>query len=223
MTWLLLENSKYRHALKEIDKQRDRGAGIIAVAILEEHLVAAIKMRLEKNEDIHRKLFTGYGPLSSLSAKIDLGFLLGIYPSRFHKMLHDIREVRNDFAHNPLPVSFRSQRERCERLSFQSGAKRRWNKHLAAILERTDIKMNFFQYSKNPRVQFIGAVKVLTGFMALQTMFGYEENWTKLPDRAPQPTLALPLASLDKSDKQQPPHSQNGDQRQKKRARQPQS
>jgi hypothetical protein len=127
MSWLLLDDSRYRHATKEIPRQRDRGAGLIATSILEEHLMAAIKARLDKNDNIQNKVFKGYGPLASFHAKIDLGLLLGIYSSSVHAFLHEIRELRNDFAHNPLPVSFRSQRARCDRLTFPAGSRRKWN------------------------------------------------------------------------------------------------
>src|SRR5215211_7652703 len=100
MSWFVLDDNKYRHAIKEIPRQRDRGAGLIATSILEDHLMAAIKARLEQNDDIQNKVFKGYGPLASLHAKIDIGFLLGLYPLDIHAQLHEIRELRNDFAHN---------------------------------------------------------------------------------------------------------------------------
>jgi hypothetical protein len=42
MTWFVSHNTKYRHAMNEIPKQRDRGAAIVATSILEEHLFEAI-------------------------------------------------------------------------------------------------------------------------------------------------------------------------------------
>lgn len=96
--------------LDEIAKQTDRGAALIAVAYLEERLVSAIKARMNRHEEIEGRLFRGAGPLASLSSKIDLGFLIGIYDLRVHKMLHWAREIRNEFAHQPEPRDFNSQR-----------------------------------------------------------------------------------------------------------------
>jgi hypothetical protein len=193
MTWVTLDDSKYRHAIKEIPRQRDRGAGLIATSILEDHLVAAIKTRLDKNEDIQNKMFKGYGPLASLHAKIDLGHLLGLYPINVHRMLHEIRELRNDFAHNPLPVSFRSQRARCERLAFPVGARRKWNRTLQGILKDKVVRTALFQRSKNPRTQFIRAIQAVTAILAFETVLAdISEYWEKTRDRAPQPRPPSP-------------------------------
>jgi hypothetical protein len=46
------------------------------------------------------------GPLSSFSAKIDLGVLLGLYPEEVRRDLHRLRDVRNQFAHEQEPRNF---------------------------------------------------------------------------------------------------------------------
>jgi hypothetical protein len=190
MSWFLLDDRRYRHAIKEIPRQRDRGAGLIATSILEEHLMAAIKARLDKNDDIHNKVFKGSGSLASFHAKIDLGLLLGIYSPSVHTFLHEIRALRNDFAHNPLPVSFRSQRARCERLTFLAGSRRKWNKMLQGILKDKTVRTTLFQRSKNPRTQLIRAAQAITAILALQAVLALaSETWKKTLDRAPQPSL----------------------------------
>jgi hypothetical protein len=187
--WVYLDEHRYRHATNEIPKQRDRGAGIIASSILEDYLIAAIKTRFDRHQGIEDKLFKGTGPLSSLSAKIDLGLLLGLYTKRVHTMLHDMREVRNDFAHNPLPVSFRSQRDRCAKMVFQKGSRRKWNKMLADMTREKRINTTMFQRSHNPRTQFIRAVQAVTAVLAFQIVVsGFDTPWKKETDRAPQPT-----------------------------------
>ena len=48
--WFLIDHNRYKHAIKELPKQRDRGAAIVATAILEDHLLAAIKSRLHRKD-----------------------------------------------------------------------------------------------------------------------------------------------------------------------------
>jgi len=75
MTWFVSHPERYKHALKEIPNQRDRGAAIIATAILEEHLLEAIQSRIERHSHTENKMFKNEGALSSFSARIDFGLL----------------------------------------------------------------------------------------------------------------------------------------------------
>jgi DNA-binding MltR family transcriptional regulator len=45
------------------------------------------------------KLFEGFGPLSTFSAKIEFAFALGLLPRHVHTDLRTIKKVRNLFAH----------------------------------------------------------------------------------------------------------------------------
>jgi DNA-binding MltR family transcriptional regulator len=52
------------------------------------------------------KLFEGFGPLSTFSAKIEFAFALGLLPKHVHTDLRTIRKVRNLFAHEPDSSNF---------------------------------------------------------------------------------------------------------------------
>jgi hypothetical protein len=167
MTWFLLPDPKYRHAIQEIKKQRDRGAGIMAASILEEHLTAAIKSHIQKNKEIENRMFSGYGPLASFAAKIDFGFLLGLYGEHIHERLQIIRKIRNDFAHNPSPASFKSQRVQCAQLIFPKGLRRKITPLLQEVFKDNPRfheleSLKFAQRSNHPRTQFMRAVQMLT-------------------------------------------------------------
>lgn len=88
--------------VQEIESQTDRGAAIVGVAWVEEELLAAIESLLEKDKAAWDRLFRKSGPLSSLSAKIDLARLLGMVSKVVAADLHILREVRNEFAHSVL-------------------------------------------------------------------------------------------------------------------------
>ncbi len=110
MTWLLPDPSQ-RPIVEELEQQTDRGAAIIGAAFVESLLRQALESRLRLRTALEKRtargLFATMGPLSSFSAKIDLGVLLGLYPEAVQGDLHRLREVRNQFAHEHEPRDFR--------------------------------------------------------------------------------------------------------------------
>jgi hypothetical protein len=93
--------------MEELKKQTDRGVGIVAAAVIEDALEFAIKRRLVVLSNTRaEELFGRMRPLSSLSAKIELGFALGLYDDNLRKPLNMLRGVRNEFAHNMEATSF---------------------------------------------------------------------------------------------------------------------
>ena len=177
MTWFLNDPTKYRHALKELPKQRDRGAAIIATSILEDHLILAILSRMHRDADAEGRMFKGYGPLNTLASRIDLGLLLGIYPRRHWEILHIIRNIRNEFAHNMQPTSFRSQRALCAKLGASKSAHRSFNKSFKSITGRPDVPLlDMFRITKNPRTQFIRSVQQITMILSLSIALAEKDN-----------------------------------------------
>jgi DNA-binding MltR family transcriptional regulator len=72
-------------------------------------LDTALKMALlEKMRPISKRLkarlFDGYGPLSTFSAKIDMAFAFSILDEDLYADLQVIRQVRNMFAHPAVPL-----------------------------------------------------------------------------------------------------------------------
>ena len=93
--------------LEELEKQTDRGAALVAAAVLDEILEILITERLiEVSQVRHDALFGRGKPLDLFSAKIELGFQLGLYPNAARIQFEMIREVRNKFAHRIEPLKF---------------------------------------------------------------------------------------------------------------------
>lgn len=93
--------------IAELEKQSDRGAGIIAASLIEEILELVILMRLRPlSSDKYRDLFKGNSPLSTFAAKIDIAYAIGAINEVTHIQLHLIRKVRNHFAHRIDPLNF---------------------------------------------------------------------------------------------------------------------
>lgn len=109
MPWLV-ESEDYHETILEIEHQTDRAAALIAAGLLEERLLGLLKARMFGDPTTQDKMFKGYGPLASFSAKIDLGYLLGLYDAEMQQRLHTIRNIRNEFAHSVRPIDFGSQK-----------------------------------------------------------------------------------------------------------------
>ena len=84
----------------EPDITSDRAGAISMLALFESAFTDEIRkclVSLSKTQD--DRLFGDRGPLATLSAKIDLGFALGLYGTQTKAILHNIRRIRNCFAH----------------------------------------------------------------------------------------------------------------------------
>jgi Domain of unknown function (DUF4145) len=94
--------------LEELKTQSDRGVAVVAAAMLEELLELVICARLiEISSNRKEALFDKMNaPLSSLSAKIEMAFALGIISESARVAMHLVREVRNKFAHRLAPLTF---------------------------------------------------------------------------------------------------------------------
>lgn len=93
---------------EEAKNDSPRGAAIIMTTVLEASLEDALCARLlpYPMSNTHRDtLFGGEAGFAGLSAKIDLGYSLGLYGVKTKTDLHFIRKIRNEFAHY-APRSF---------------------------------------------------------------------------------------------------------------------
>jgi hypothetical protein len=106
MTWTIRDAERDRATTDAIDQLDDRGAAILAGALLEDRLTIAIKARLISDPKVMRALFTGMGPLATFSAKIKLAYLMSIIPKPISKCADTVRKIRNEFAHNLSPLTF---------------------------------------------------------------------------------------------------------------------
>jgi hypothetical protein len=93
--------------MSELEKQTDRGVGIVAASVAESALTELIKRRLVMMSSTRADLLFGrMRPLSSFSAKIELGVALGLFDDRTRSVFNMLRDVRNAFAHEMAATSF---------------------------------------------------------------------------------------------------------------------
>ena len=86
----------------------DRAMIIMSTAIVEDCLAWALLSHFiqKLSSDEVDRMFFGYGPLSSLSAKSSLAYALGVITPEMKHDLALIKTLRNDCAHNYNQISF---------------------------------------------------------------------------------------------------------------------
>lgn len=102
------EAKEFYEALADtLTERNERSAVLISVSLLEGMLQKALitKLILPEKEGLN-DLFGSTAPLRAFSAKIKMGFALGLYGPQTRADLDAIREVRNAFAHSMTPIDF---------------------------------------------------------------------------------------------------------------------
>lgn len=114
-------------ALYRLVSYTHAGAVLAAAADLDVELRRAIESKMRPlSSDLRHRLFDGYGPLNTLSAKIDLAHALSITTPEIYRELRKIQELRNKFAHPEVPdkiptLEMEPMKSLYERLSFPEG------------------------------------------------------------------------------------------------------
>ena len=170
--------------IAEIETQKDRGAALIAAALVDERLLELIKLRLRREltkdeKGAHADLFKPGRPLASHFARIRLGFLLQLYPFLISDLMVKINNIRNDFAHKTAPIDFENQdiKNQCAAIT-RTILNATWmgklfldeaTKHVRSPRTRSfTLPNNSFQIGPtwNARDAFLQACKVILYFMA---------------------------------------------------------
>lgn len=140
---------KLKKALKEgfefrktLTSETDRGCALITGSYLDFRLQILLKNYFVNDKSITDTIFSNSGSLGTFSSRIDMAYLLGLISKNMHRDLHLIRKIRNDFGHDPSPISFEttSIKNRC-----------------------LELKHNLLDIKTSPRGHFIRVVCTLLG------------------------------------------------------------
>ena len=103
---------------KEFDGASDRAAAVVAGAYLDEILRELLTAFFVESPEGEPKLYESGGPLGTFSAKIEVAFRVGLLSLYERRVLHAIRGIRNQFAHELGDVAFSDQsiRDRCKNI-----------------------------------------------------------------------------------------------------------
>ncbi len=116
------KHPKFTEEFNKISKlyteESDRAAAILAASYAEKVLEDWLKKILVDDKKI-KNLFSGYGPLATFSAKVDILFALGLLSKEMKSDFDLIRKIRNHFAHHPSEISFNDHNitQLCSKLS----------------------------------------------------------------------------------------------------------
>lgn len=107
--------NEFRRSLSD---ETDRGCALMAAAYLDEALKTLFREVLVQDNKIVNELFSTTGPIGTFSSRIDLAYVMGLIGKRFHRDLHLIRKIRNDFGHTAKKIDFTtaSIKARCQEL-----------------------------------------------------------------------------------------------------------
>jgi len=106
-----IPTKEHRRALaKEIIHASDRSVAILLTNYLDECLRVALWGILPNRDDNTPKdrLFSDFGVLGTLSAKISMAHAMMLFGDVTYKNLETIRKIRNVFAHSAHPLTFRT-------------------------------------------------------------------------------------------------------------------
>ncbi len=98
--------------------ESDRGAIIIGTQIVDEQLTMLIKEILppDVTKQDAKRLVKYPGPLSSMSARIELCFAFRLIPLTLYTSLNTLREIRNEAAHSPKIFSMNSDTSKFKKI-----------------------------------------------------------------------------------------------------------
>jgi len=115
----------------QLQVESDRGAVLVAAALLDAALEKAIRARLVDPYRGNDRLFdVPNAPLQSFSSKIEMAFRIGIIVEGMAKALHIFRKIRNDCAHSSDYYTFADKNvfERIRSLMFKNKDLYKWIK-----------------------------------------------------------------------------------------------
>jgi DNA-binding MltR family transcriptional regulator len=87
--------------MNEMNLRTQPSTVLLGAAIADQQLQDALLTKMPKlSRDLKDELFTGYGPLSSLGAKIALAYALDLLDATAYKRIKVAQKIRNKFAHS---------------------------------------------------------------------------------------------------------------------------
>lgn len=143
--------------LAELRSDGPRGAAIVGGALIEDALQRLLLVNLPNlstNGD-REGVFGRSGPLATFSAKISVGYGLGLFGPMTRQDLNLVRDIRNFFAHAKIAADFNTPAvaSACERFHCLDGP----------------IKSTF---AAQPRRRYTSAVKLLALGLLIETQDG---------------------------------------------------
>lgn len=105
-----IPDDRFLELIQHTALQAHSGVVLVRTSVLDANLEILIQLRMPNlSNRLREKLFEGYGPVATFSAKIDIAYAFGIIDQDTRQTLNALREIRNAFAHNTAGVHFGHQ------------------------------------------------------------------------------------------------------------------
>ncbi len=93
------DKETYEDFMNEFAKESDRAAVVLGAAKLDLQLYQLLQKVLLPNTSGRDELLDGNSGLSTFSSRINICYRIGVIDAEFARALHQIRKIRNSFAH----------------------------------------------------------------------------------------------------------------------------
>ena len=92
-----------------IISESDRGAVLLGVSLIDDHLTMLFKKLLPESVSGKRQkeIFSFTGPFGSLALKLDIALVCRILPVEIVTAIHKIRKIRNQVAHKTISFNLK--------------------------------------------------------------------------------------------------------------------
>ncbi|MDD5468249.1 MAG: MltR family transcriptional regulator [Anaerolineales bacterium] len=154
--WFSVTHEDFAAWSQQLQAETDRGLATAAAAILDHMLARLIECFLvDDPQATERLLGKPFSPLGTFAARTAAAYSLGLISSDERDDLDSIRNIRNDFAHQPTSPAF----------SDESIAKNVRKLKMPKLMP----KVPSGPFEKPPRELFIMAVTMLQTFIDIRT------------------------------------------------------
>jgi hypothetical protein len=122
LTKIRLTHSQTEKVIGRFKDMDDRTCAIVMGAMLDQSLEALLLLHMKPlSNDERDRLFFGFGPLGSFSAKIKIAAAFGVIGPKTLKDLEALNEIRNVFGHAAQGITFRNRaiRDRLNKMHVQ--------------------------------------------------------------------------------------------------------
>lgn len=102
-----LDIEDYKDMVQMFSGESERGAAVLAGSYIENYLATFLEMLMvDTSKDLKERIFGAHGSLNSFAQRIDFAQAFGHLSPPVCSDLHQVRKIRNHFAHHPKEASF---------------------------------------------------------------------------------------------------------------------
>lgn len=102
-----LDIDDYTDMVQMFTGESERGAAVLAGSYIENYLAVFLEaLMVDTSKDLRERIFGAHGSLNSFAQRIDFAQAFGHLSPNICHDLHQVRKIRNHFAHHPKEASF---------------------------------------------------------------------------------------------------------------------